>query len=228
MRIAWDLAVKIIWYTGLQGIYTWLTREELLPPRWASLPLSKWGILGKDAPLVPGTDLDRGLFYTMNWNPVCSLALPLLLGGKDWDKVTEWACARDKLIWPYRQASLGGIILLRLWRKGNCEAQNSQCCLETELNRCAKICAEFPTCLETALSKMPWIRRSNSCTSDTGITSPSASGSEERVSTRATWRWEMSCSVSRVAWAVAPIPVWKSETDQLSCWQNSKRCYLVE
>ena len=29
----------------------------------------------------------------------------------------------------------------------------------------------------------------------------------------ATWRWEMSCSVSGVACAVAPTPVWKSERD---------------
>ena len=73
------------------------------------------------------------------------------------------------------------------------------------------MCAEFPTHLETALSKMPWIWRSNSHPSHTGITSPSAFGREERVSTRATWRQEISCSVSRVACAVAPRPVWKSE-----------------
>ena len=184
---------------------------DFLPLGQTSFPLSKWGLLVKDAPLVPGTDPDIGLFCTVNWNPIHGLALPALLGGKDWDKPTEYACARDQLIWPYRQASLGGITSLRLWRKGKCEAQISQCCLETELNRCAKICAEFPTHLETALAKMPWIWRSNSCTSDTGITSPSALGSEEWVSTRATWRWEISCSVSEVACAVAPTPVWKSE-----------------
>ena len=155
-------------------------------------------------------------------------ALATLLGGKDWDKPTAWACARDQLIWPYRQASLGGITSLRLWRKGNCEAQTSWHCLETELNRYAKMQAKFPTCLETALSKMSWILRSNPHTSDTGITLPSALGSEERISTRATQRWEMSCSISRVACAAAPTPVWKSETDQLSCWQHSRWCYLVE
>ena len=71
--------------------------------------------------------------------------------------------------------------------------------------------AEFSTCLETALSKMSWTLRSNSHTLDTGITPPSASDSKERVSTRATLRWEMSCSMSRIACAAAPTPVWKSE-----------------
>ena len=66
--------------------------------------------------------------------------------------------------------------------------------------------AKFPTHLETAL-------RSNSHTSDTGITPPSALGSEERVWTMATHGWEMSCSMSKVACAAAPIPVWKSERD---------------
>ena len=187
---------------------------DFLPLGWASFPHSKWGLLAKDIPLGPGTDPDIGLFFTVKWNPVCGLALPPLLGGKDWDKPREdwWcACARDQLIWPYRQASLGGITSLRLWRKGNCEAHTSWCCLETELNRYAKMQAEFPTHLETVLFKMSWTLRSNSHTSDTGITPPSASGSKERVSTRTTLRWEMSCSVSRVAWAVAPTPVWKSE-----------------
>ena len=40
-------------------------------------------ILGKDAPIVPGTDPDIGLFCTVNLNPIGGLALPLLLGGKD-------------------------------------------------------------------------------------------------------------------------------------------------
>ena len=35
---------------------------DFLPCRWASFPLSKWGCLGKDAPLVPGTEPDTGLF----------------------------------------------------------------------------------------------------------------------------------------------------------------------
>ena len=67
---------------------------DFLPCRWASFPLSKWGHLGKDAPLVPGTDPDIGLFCSVNWSPVHGLALPPLFGGKDWDKPTEWACAR--------------------------------------------------------------------------------------------------------------------------------------
>ena len=125
-----------------------------------------------------------------------------------------WACPRDQLIQPYRQASLGGITSLRLWRKGNCKAQTTSWhCLETELNTCTKIQAEFPTHLEMALSKMSWTLRSNSCTSNTGIMPPSELGREERVSTRATLRQEMSCSVLRVAWAAAPTPVWKSDRD---------------
>ena len=146
-----------------------------------------------------------------------SCGLGTLLEGKDWDKPMEdccWTCTRDQLIQPYRQASLGGITSLTLQRKGNCEAQTSGCCLETELNVSAKIWAEFPTHLETALSKMPWTLRSNSHTSDTGIMPPSELGREERVSTRKTLRQEISCSVSRVAWAAAPTPVWKSERDR--------------
>ena len=142
--------------------------------------------------------------------------LATLLGGKDWDKPIEdccWACARHQLIWPYRQASLGGITSLRLWRKGNCEAQTSQHYLETELNTYTKIWAEFPTHLETALSKMLSNLRSNSHTSDTGIMLLSELSSEERVSRRATLRWEMSCSVSRVVWTTVPTPVCKSDTD---------------
>ena len=57
---------------------------ETLPPvdflllGWTSLPLSKWGLLGKDARLVPSTDPERGLFCTVKWNPVCAgLASPL-------------------------------------------------------------------------------------------------------------------------------------------------------
>ena len=43
---------------------------DFLPCGWASFPLSKWGRLGKGAPLVPGTEPDTGLFCTVNWNPV--------------------------------------------------------------------------------------------------------------------------------------------------------------
>ena len=99
------------------------------------------------------------------------------------------------LVWPYSRAFLGGITSLRLWRKGNCEAQTSWHCLETELNTCAKIQAEFSTHLETALSKMSLTLRSKSHTSDTGITPPSELGRLERVSSRATLKWEVSCSV---------------------------------
>ena len=175
---------------------------------WMSLiPTPNWGLLAKDGPLDPGT----GLFCTVKWNLVHGLLLPPLLGGKDRDKPMEdccWVCARDQLIWPYIQASWGGITSLRLWRKGN-----SQHCLETKLNTCIKLWVEFPTHLETALSKMLWTLRSNSHTSDTGIMPPSELGREERVSRRATLRWEVSCSVSRVAWAAAPSPVCKSDRD---------------
>ena len=142
------------------------------------------------------------------------LVLPPLLEGKDWGKPMEdccSACTREQLIQPYRQASLGGNTSLRLWRKGNCDAQTSQFCLETVLNTCAKIWAEFKTHLETALSRMSWTLRSNSRTSDTGIIPSSELGREERVSTRASLRQEVRCSVSGVAWAPVPTPVWKSD-----------------
>ena len=141
-------------------------------------------------------------------SPCPGIATPLW--GKRLRQTMEdccWACARDQLIQPYWQASLGATTSLRLWRKGNCETLTSWHCLETELNTSAKIQAEFPTCLDTSLSKMSWTLRSNSCTSDAGIMPPSESGTEERVLTRTTLRQEMSCSVSRVAWAAAPMPV---------------------
>ena len=114
--------------------------------------------LSQSTPLDPAT----GLFCTVKWNPGCSLALPSLLDGKDWDKPVEdccWACTRDQLIWPFRQVSLGGMTSLRLWGKENCEVKTSWHCLETELSTCAKIWAEFPTCLDTALSRMSWTSR---------------------------------------------------------------------
>ena len=99
-----------------------LPPADFLPPQRVSVLLSKWGLFAKEATLDVGT----GLFCTVKWNPSHGLALPPLLEGKEWDKPMEdccWACARDQLIWPYRQASLGGTTFLRLWRKGNCEAQ---------------------------------------------------------------------------------------------------------
>ena len=58
---------------------------DFLPPRWVSVPLSKLGLLAKEAPLHPGT----GLFCTVKWNADCGLALPCLIEGKDWDKFIE-------------------------------------------------------------------------------------------------------------------------------------------
>ena len=77
--------------------------SRLLATWKASFPQSKWGILAKDVPLGPGTDSYIGLLCTVKWNPVHGLALPPLLGGKDWDKPTkDWwcTCTRDQLIWP--------------------------------------------------------------------------------------------------------------------------------
>ena len=196
---------------SVELVETW-PPADFLPLGWASFPLSRWGLLAKDGPLDPGT----GRFSTVKWNPVCGLVLPPLLEGKDWDKLIEdccWACARDQLIWPYRQASLGGISSLRLWRKENYEAHTSWHCLETKLHTCAKIQVELPTHLETALSEMSWSLRSNSCTSDTGIMPPSELGREDRVSRRATLRWEMSCSVLWVTWAATLTPICKSDRD---------------
>ena len=73
------------------------------------------------------------------------------------------ACARDQFIESNRQTSLEGTTYLRLIRKGNCEVQTSWCCLDTELNTCAKIKAEFRTHMDTALSRMSWTLISKSC-----------------------------------------------------------------
>ena len=121
-----------------------------------------------------------------------------------------WACARHHFILLYRQASLGRTISLQQWRKGNCDTQTSQCCLEAELGRCAKMWAELPAHLDTALSKMLWTLLSNSHTSETGTTPPSESG-RRKIVTRATPRQEMCYSMLRVAWTAAPMPVWNSD-----------------
>ena len=60
-------------------------------------------------------------------------------------------CERSQ---PQRQPSLEGTVSLRLWRKGNCEAQTSWCCLEAELETCAKVQAMVPTHLDMAMSRM--------------------------------------------------------------------------
>ena len=73
--------------------------------------------------------------------------------------------------------------------------------------------AEFPTCLETALSKISWIWRSNSHTSDTGITPPKPKVVRKEYQQGQPRGKEMSCSMSRVACTVAPTPVWKSVRD---------------
>ena len=113
----------------------------------------------------------------------------------------------------HRQASVGGITSLYCEGKGTEKPRLHNTAWKQELNTCTKIWADFPTHLETALSKMPWTLRSNSHTSDTGITPPSELCREERVLIRATLRWEMNCSVSRVAWEAVPTPVCKSERD---------------
>ena len=51
------------------------------------------------------------------------------------------------------------------------------------------------------------------------------------ISTKAPLVWEISCSVSKVAWAVAPMPVWKSErlwSVFLLAWFSEKLSYGKE
>ena len=84
-----------------------------------------------------------------------------------------------------KASSLGGIESLKLERKGFCEVHTSQCCLEAELKRKAKVQAVFPANLDMGLSKISLILVSNSCYSTTGITPPSESCTEAMVSTRA-------------------------------------------
>ena len=69
---------------------------------------------------------------------------------------------------------------LKLWRKGNCEAQTSWCCWEADLKTCTKIWAVLPV-----LSRMSWILVSNSHTSETEITPPPESCRGEMASTSA-------------------------------------------
>ena len=65
-----------------------LPPADLLPSGWASFLLSKWGLLAKETPQDPCTDL----FCTVKWKPFQGLVLPPLLGGKDWDKPMKDCC----------------------------------------------------------------------------------------------------------------------------------------
>ena len=149
------------------------------------------------------------------------------LGGKGWDKPMEdccWACARHHFIWPYRQASLEeGTTSLTPWRQGNCEAQTLQCCLEAELKTSTKIWVKLLTHLDRALSRMSWTSICNPYTLDTGITTPSESGREEIVSTRATWgeQWATLCWECHEQQHQCQSEI-LIDSDQPSYWQESR------
>ena len=79
------------------------------------------------------------LFLYIKLDPNHWLGSGILTEVEDWHKPSDncWlACASDKLMWPYRQGSLGGTESFILWTKGNWEVQTSQCCLGAELKRC--------------------------------------------------------------------------------------------
>ena len=80
----------------------------------------------------------------------------------------------------------------------------------------------------------------NSCTFETGVTFPSESCREAKVSSIWVLIRGINCSVSTVAWAAVPVPVWKSEIlisvlvgsieiDVIQCWRSSeaKFCWVT-
>ena len=78
------------------------------------------------------------------------------------------------------------------------------------IKRCAKIWAISPHHLGTALSRMSWILVCNWWTSEASITPLSQPCIEALLSTKAVLVWELSCSVSEMAWAIVPVAVWKT------------------
>ena len=157
MRRLWTVECQPPWlpfFPASEELADTTTRR--LPATWRSLnptlqvrPLSQRGT----------TRLWHKPFLHIEIEPSLQPGFATSLRGKDWDKPMEnccWVCGRDQFIWPYSQASLGGTTSLRLWRKGNCEAQTSWHCLEAELKTCTKIQAELPNQLDTALSRMSW------------------------------------------------------------------------
>ena len=148
------------------------------------------------------------LLLNISLNPALGLALAPLKEVEDLDSLRDdwwWTCARDQFI---SQASMWGMESLILSRKGNWQVQTSHCYQKAQQ---AKIQAILPTHLDTPLSRMSWILVSSSCTSKAEITQPAEPWREAIVSTRAVLVWEVSFSVSKVAWSVAPMSVWKSE-----------------
>ena len=92
---------------------------DFLPPWWLSGLVSRWNFFTKKA--LPNTGRDN--FSIFNWNPAFDLALAPIIEVKDWDNPSEdywWACVRDQLMQPYRQASLWKTKSLISWRKRNC------------------------------------------------------------------------------------------------------------
>ena len=188
-----------------------LPPADFLPLGWASFPLSKWGLLAKDGPLDPG----KGLFCTMKWNPVCGPGLTTPPRRK------RLRQAHGRLLLSLCQRPVNTAIQAGLTRKNHISetvkkrelwSPHFTMLSGNRIKHMLKYELSFQLIWKQSCPKMlwPW---SKSQTSNTGITPPSESGREERVSRRATLRWEMSCSVSRVAWAAAPTPVCKSHRD---------------
>ena len=100
-----------------------------------------------------------GHFCALNLKPALGLSLASFTEVEDWVNATEdcrSTCARDLLMWLWRQALLGGMESLMLWRKANREAKPSHHCLEVDSKWYAELQAILPTHLDTALFRMSW------------------------------------------------------------------------
>ena len=117
---------------------------------------------------------------------------------------TIWCILIDKPHWD---------VIFNIMKKGKLEKPKPHN-IPGSRKRQAKIQAILPNHLDRALSRSSWILVSSSYSAEAATISPSEPWTDVIVSTRVVLIWEISCSVSKVAWAATPMPVWKSER----CW----------
>ena len=117
-----------------------------------------------------------------------------------------------------KQSRLRRAVSLMVWRKGNCEAQTPQTCLEGYLKRRLNTSC-ITNLFENSLVQMSWILFSKSCTFETDITILSESCNKVEVSNIGNLKSEISCSVSKVVWTAVLMPVgnWKWLIHLLMC-----------
>ena len=125
--------------------------------------------------------------------------------------------AKQRLLLILNQRPVNVIIKASLTRRNSIlkiVTKEETWCLDFMMlpgSRIKKICKNIgciTTHLDKALSRMSSSLTSNSCTSWKGNTCPSKPCGEAIVSTRTVLVHEICCSVSKIAWLTAPVPVW--------------------